>query len=426
MKYQSALLKNLAARGYIQDCTDHDGLDALLTAEKNVPIYIGFDATAASLHVGSLIQIMILKHIQDAGHKPIVLMGGGTTKVGDPSGKDESRQLLDDAKIQSNIAGIKNVFAQYLHFENSFNKVTNHAFMVNNAEWLEKLNYIDFLRDVGRHFSINRMLTMESVKRRVEREQELTFLEFNYMILQAYDFVELQKHYGCRVQIGGSDQWGNIVMGTDLNRRLGALNTCASPSLYGLTTPLLTTSSGAKMGKTASGAVWLDAAMLSPYDYWQFWRNTEDADVIRFLKLFTLLPLDRIDELSTYEGAKINEVKIILANEATALLHGKDAAAEAADTAHKVFAEGGTGGALPEITIEASRMQEGIPFYKLLHEAGLAKSGGEARRLIQGGGARVNDEAIKEPEAKIDSTLAKDGVIKLSAGKKHHALVKIV
>ncbi len=407
-------------RGYLSDCTDTDGLKKLLSEQKNVPIYIGFDCTAPSLHVGSLIQIMILRHIQKSGHKPIVLMGGGTTKVGDPSGKDESRKMLSDADIQNNMDSIKHVFAQFMEFEDEFDANSNNAFMVNNDDWLKDLNYIDFLRDYGPHFSINRMLTMESVKLRLERESHLSFLEFNYMLLQAYDFVELKKNYGCKIQIGGSDQWGNIVNGIELNRRLGG------DEIFGLTTPLITTSSGAKMGKTASGAIWLNPDQCSPYDYWQFWRNTEDADVGRFLRLFTELSLEEIAQLEQAEGAEINKAKIELANAATALAHGKDAAKEAEATAQKVFEQGGIGDDLPTVEISKVELDAGIPVFKLFVTAGLEESGGAVRRLIKGGGAKINDQKIDDAEQVITSTdINSDGIIKLSAGKKRHALVKI-
>jgi tyrosyl-tRNA synthetase len=402
------------SRGYFHQCTDEEGLRALLK-EKPQPLYIGFDCTADSLHVGSLIQIMMLRHWQKLGHKPIVLLGGGTTRVGDPSGKDESRQLLTPAIIAQNKIGIRAIFEQFLTFGDG----PTDAVLVDNAEWLLELNYIEFLRDIGKHFSINRMLTFDSVKLRLEREQSLSFLEFNYMLLQAYDFTELYKRFGCRVQIGGSDQWGNIVNGVELNRRLGG------KELFGLTTPLLTTSSGAKMGKTANGAVWLNADRLSPYDYWQFWRNTEDADVGRFLKLFTELSLDEIAKLEALEGAELNDAKKILATEATALCHGREAALHAEETARKTFEQGGIGDDLPVITLPASDLTQGIPAFALFHQAGLAESGGAARRLIRGGGARVNDAKIEDENQTISTQdFSSDGVIKLSAGKKKHALVK--
>lgn len=409
-------------RGYLHQCTDEDGLSALLSSGNCVPAYIGFDCTAPSLHVGSLVQIMMLRHLQKAGHKPIVLMGGGTTKVGDPSGKDESRKMLTDEQIATNMASIKKVFEQFLTFGDG----PSDAIMVNNDDWLKDINYIEFLRDYGRHFSVNRMIGMESVKQRLERESHLSFLEFNYMVMQAYDFVELNKRHACRLQIGGSDQWGNIVTGTELYRK----TTSSDDVLFGLTSPLITTASGAKMGKTASGAVWLnyDEAnpdySKSPYDYWQFWRNCEDADVGRFLRLFTELPLDEIAQIEALEGAQINDAKIRLANEATALLHGEAAAREAAQTAKKVFEQGGVGDALPEVTLAAAELEAGIAAFKLFVEAGLAKSGKEARQKIRENAARVNDELITDENQLIGSAQMQDEQIKLSVGKKRHALVR--
>jgi len=413
---KSEFLRDILARGFMHQCTDLDALDAAAT-KGVVTAYIGYDCTGPSLHVGHMVSIMMLRRMQQTGHKPIVLMGGGTTKVGDPSGKDEARQLLSDEQIAANMASIRASFENYLTFGDG----PNDAVMVNNDEWLSTLAYIPFLRDFGRHFSVNRMLSMDSVKLRLEREQPLSFLEFNYMILQAYDFVELNKRYGCILQMGGSDQWGNIVNGVDLGRRV------ADAQLYGLTTPLITTASGAKMGKTAAGAVWLNADMRSTWDYWQFWRNTEDADVGRFLRLFTDLPLDEIARLEKLEGAEINEAKKILANEATALCHGQAAAREAAETARKTFEEGTTGDALPVAEIAAARLSEGILLYKAMREAGLAGSNGEARRLIKGGGARVNDTAISDEAHKVTpADLGPDGTVKLSAGKKRHALLRAV
>ncbi|HET6221240.1 MAG TPA: tyrosine--tRNA ligase, partial [Dongiaceae bacterium] len=380
-----------------------------------VTAYIGFDATADSLHVGSLVQIMMLRLLQRTGHRPIVLMGGGTTKVGDPSGKDESRKLLSDADINSNIAGIKRIFAQFLKFGDG----PTDAVMVNNADWLDGLQYIPFLRDYGRHFSVNRMLAFDSVKLRLEREQPLSFLEFNYMILQAYDFLELARRHDCVLQMGGSDQWGNIVNGVELGRRAD------DRALYGLTTPLITTASGAKMGKTATGAVWLNAERLSPYDYWQYFRNTEDADVSRFLRLFTDLPLGEIARLEELQGAEINEAKIALANATTTLAHGADAAAAAAETARRTFVEGDVGEALPTLLTPRDELKRGIPVFELFRRAGLAASNGEARRLIKGGGARLNDQTIEDETRAVtlaDVTAA--GHVKLSAGKKRHALVR--
>ena len=413
---KSDFLRDILARGFMHQCTDLDALDAA-AAKGVVTAYIGYDCTGPSLHVGHMVSIMMLRRMQQTGHKPIVLMGGGTTKVGDPSGKDEARQLLSDEQIAANMASIRASFENYLTFGDG----PNDAVMVNNDDWLSTLAYIPFLRDFGRHFSVNRMLSMDSVKLRLEREQPLSFLEFNYMILQAYDFVELHRRYGCILQMGGSDQWGNIVNGVDLGRRV------ADAQLFGLTTPLITTASGAKMGKTASGAVWLNPDMRSPWDYWQFWRNTEDADVGRFLRLFTDLPLDEVARLERLEGAEINEAKKILANEATALCHGRAAAQEAAETARKTFEEGTTGDALPVTQIAAPRLAEGILLYEAMREAGLAASNGEARRLIKGGGARVNDTAISDEAHKVTSAdLGGDGTVKLSAGKKRHALLRAV
>ena len=421
--HRSEFVRTVVERGYVHQCTDIDALDALCATEA-ATAYIGFDCTAPSLHVGNLVSVMLLRHWQRAGHRPIVLMGGGTTRIGDPSGKDEQRQLLDDAAIAANMAGIRQVFARFLDFAPGQNQGPGKpggAIMVNNADWLDELAYIAFLRDYGRHFSVNRMLSFDSVRLRLEREQPLSFLEFNYMILQAYDFVELARRHGCRLQMGGSDQWGNIVNGVELGRR------AEGSELFGLTTPLLTTSSGAKMGKSVQGAIWLNGGMLSPYDYWQYWRNTEDADVGRFLRLFTDLPLAEIARLEALEGAEINEAKKILANEATALCHGRAAAAEAAETARKTFEEGTAGDALPVTGIAAARLDEGVLLYEVLREAGLAASNGEARRLIKGGGARINDAAIGDEGHKVTSAdLGGDGTIKLSAGKKRHALLRAV
>ncbi|MBY0510351.1 MAG: tyrosine--tRNA ligase [Rhodospirillaceae bacterium] len=410
--YRSELIQTLTSRGFLHQCTNLEALDAKAAAGP-ITGYIGFDATADSLHVGSLVQIMMLRWMQQTGHKPIALMGGGTTKIGDPSGRDESRALLDDATIASNIASIQKVFDRFLTFGDG------GARMVNNADWLDGLQYIPFLREIGKHFTINRMLTMDSVKLRLEREQPLTFLEFNYMILQGYDFVELYKRHGVTLQLGGSDQWGNIVQGVDLGRRI------VEAELFGFTCPLITTSSGAKMGKTAAGAIWLKAERLAPYDYYQFWRNTEDGDVARFLKLFTVLPLDDIARLEKLEGAEINEAKKVLALEATTLLHGADAAQDAAETARKTFEQGGIGGDLPTIDIPAAELKAGIATWKLFHRAGLAASGGEARRLVQGGGARLNDQKCEDENAVVTDAAVVDGVIKLSAGKKRHAIVKV-
>ncbi|MQA66726.1 MAG: tyrosine--tRNA ligase [Alphaproteobacteria bacterium] len=411
---KSEFLNVMTSRGFLQQCTDIGALDALMVRET-VTAYNGFDATADSLHVGHLVPIMVLRWLQRTGHRPIALMGGGTTKVGDPSGKDESRQLLDEAEIARNIAAIQRTFERFLTFGDG----PTDAILTNNADWLDELRYIAFLRDIGRHFTINRMLTFDSVKLRLDREQPLTFLEFNYMILQAYDFVELARRYGCRLQTGGSDQWGNIVSGIDLGRRI------ANVELFGLTCPLITTASGAKMGKTAAGAVWLNAERLSPYQYWQFWRNTEDADVGRFLRLFTELPLDEVERLERLSGSEINEAKKILAFHATMLVHGKDAAADAAETARKTFEEGTLGDDLPSVAVPAAELAAGIPAFELFRRAGLAASNSEARRLIKGGGARVNDAKLDDETTAIGSdAVGAGGVIKLSAGRKRHALVK--
>ena len=414
--YKSEFVKTLVSRGFLHQCTDLDALDAR-AADGTITAYVGYDATADSLHIGHLVSIMMLHWFQKCGHRPIVLMGGGTTKVGDPSGKDETRKLLTNEQIDENIASIRKAFVNFLDFGDG----ASDALMVNNTEWLDKLEYIPFLRDVGRHFTINRMLTFDSVKMRLDREQPLTFLEFNYMILQAYDFVELTRRYDCALQMGGSDQWGNIVNGIDLGRRI------AERELYGLTTPLITTASGAKMGKTADGAVWLSADRFSPYDYWQFWRNTEDADVGRFLKLFTDLPLDEITRLEALEGAEINEAKKILANAATRMLHGADAADDAEKTAEQTFEAGTTAEGLPTTEVPRAELEGGIALFALLARAGLAGSNSEARRLIKGGGARVNDIAVQEETVEVDaSAINDDGVVKLSAGKKRHALIRPV
>ncbi len=419
--YQSSLLNTLQECQYIDNCTDFEGLDALLSENTPVPVYIGFDCTAPSLHVGSLIQIMALKHVQESGHKPIILIGGGTTRVGDPSGKDESRKLLDDDMIQHNMDSLKHVFSHYLEFESVYNAKTSKAFMVNNADWLLSLSYIDFLREYGRHFSINKMLSYESVKSRLEREQHLSFLEFNYMLLQAYDFIELYRRYNCRLQLGGSDQWGNIINGIDLHHKLRGEQT-----LYGLTTPLITTSDGKKMGKTAQGAIWLDESLLSPYDYWQFWRNTTDEDVGRFLRLFTDYSLDEIKQYEELEGSNINQAKIALANATTRLLHGKAAADAAEKTAIETFAEGKASDGLPEYKVLKDSLASGIPVFKLMVDAQLVKSGGEARRLIKGGGARLDDAKITNAEdlMTLEDFSDKD-YVKLSAGKKRHILLKL-
>ncbi|MHC8510023.1 MAG: tyrosine--tRNA ligase [Rhodospirillales bacterium] len=403
-------------RGFVHQCTDESALAEKLR-EGPLPAYIGYDCTAPSLHVGSLLSIMLLRWYQKCGHKPVVLMGGGTTKVGDPSGKDQSRQLLSNKEISSNKKNIGRIFEKFLAFGNG----PTDAVMVDNADWLDTLSYIPFLRDVGRHFSVNAMLARDSVKTRLEREQNLSFLEFNYMVLQAYDFLELSRKHGCAVQMGGSDQWGNIVSGVELIRRIDRREA------FGLTTPLMTTSSGAKMGKTAEGAVWLNAEMLSPYDYWQFWRNTEDADVGRFLRLFTELPLDEIARLEVLGGAEINEAKKILATHATAMAHGEAAAELAGATARTTFEDGALGADLPVIDVPAAELEAGIAAVELLRRAGLAQSNAEARRLIRGGGARLNDAKIEdEQRAVTKADTNAEGVIKLSSGKKKHVLVKAV
>ncbi|SPF76566.1 Tyrosine--tRNA ligase [Aliiroseovarius pelagivivens] len=409
---KSDFMRVMIERGFLADCTDYQGLDEALV-EGVLPAYIGFDATAKSLHVGSLIQIMMLRWLQKTGHQPITLMGGGTTKVGDPSFRADERPLLTPDQIDDNIAGIKKVFASYIDYDSDG---PNKALMLNNAEWLDDLNYLDFLRDIGRHFSVNRMLSFESVKSRLDREQSLSFLEFNYMILQAYDFLELNRRYGCLLQMGGSDQWGNIVNGIDLTRRV------LDNQIFGLTSPLLTTSDGKKMGKSLNGAIWLNADMLSPYEFWQFWRNTTDADVGRFLKLYTELPIEECDRLGALEGQAINDAKIVLANEVTTLAHGAEAAAAAEATAREVFEKGGTGDDLPTVTLSAADLGDGISIIQLFVKAGLVKSGKEAKRLIAENGAKVNDEALTETGRMISAgELAEP--MKLSAGKKRHALV---
>ncbi len=413
-EFKSDFLRTLKERGFIHQISDESGLDALL-AKETVTAYIGYDPTASSLHVGHLTQIMMLHWFQATGHRPISLMGGGTGMVGDPSFKDEARKLMTVDTIEENIASIKSCFANYLDYD----KAGNPALMINNAEWLRSLNYLEFLRDVGRHFSVNRMLSFDSVKTRLDREHSLSFLEFNYMILQAYDFVELAKRYDCRLQMGGSDQWGNIINGIDLGHRMG------TEQLYALTSPLLTTSSGAKMGKSASGAVWLNADLLPVYDFWQYWRNTEDADVPRFLKLFTTLPMDEIARLSAIAGSELNEVKKILATEVTAILHGRSAAEQAAETARKTFEEGALADNLPSIDVPATELEAGIGLLALIVKAGLAASNGEARRHVQGGAVRINDAAISDERKVIGSSeVTGDGVIKLSLGKKKHILVR--
>jgi tyrosyl-tRNA synthetase len=412
--FKSDFLNVLSSRGFIQQISEPDALDAL-ACEKEITAYIGFDCTAPSLHVGNLVSIMLLYWLQQTGHRPIALMGGGTTRVGDPSGKDESRRLLTEEMIAKNLAGIREVFGKFLSFGDG------KAVMANNADWLNDLNYVDFLRDVGRHFSVNRMLAFDSVKLRLERQQELSFLEFNYMILQAYDFVELHKRHDCVLQMGGSDQWGNIVNGIDLGRRI------ANARLFALTSPLITTASGAKMGKTAAGAVWLSADFVSPYDYWQYWRNSDDGDVARFLKLFTVLPLDEVARLAALGGADINEAKKVLATEATALLHGRAAAEEAAATARKTFEEGALAETLPTVEIARRDLDAGFGVLTAFHKAGLVASNSEARRQIKAGGLKVNDATVTDEKMVLTpKDLSPEGVIKLSAGKKRHVLIKPV
>ncbi|MBN8534775.1 MAG: tyrosine--tRNA ligase [Rhizobiales bacterium] len=413
---KSDFLATLIERGYVHQASDLAGLDAL-AAKGGVVAYVGYDCTAPSLHIGSLISIMMLAWLQRTGNKPIALMGGGTTRVGDPSGKDETRRILSIEDIEANKNGIQRVFSNLINFGNG----TIDARMVDNAEWLAPLNYIEFLRDVGKHFSVNRMLAMDSAKLRLEREQELSFIEFNYMLLQSYDFVELARRYGCNLQMGGSDQWGNIVSGIDLGRRMG------THQLYALTCPLLTTASGAKMGKTASGAVWLNEDLLSAYEYWQYWRNTEDADVSRFLKLFTFLPMGEIVRLSALGGAEINEAKKVLATEATALVRGRAAAEAAADTARRAFELGETASSLPTVEIAAGEVDAGLGLLNAFLKAGLVSGTGEARRQIEGGGLKVNDNAVSDPRATLSrSDFNSDGAVKLSLGKKKHVLLKLV
>jgi tyrosyl-tRNA synthetase len=414
--FKSDFMRIVHERGMVHQCSDAARLDELLASGIRTA-YIGFDCTADSLHVGHLTQIMLLRWWQKTGHKPIALMGGGTTKVGDPSGRDETRQLLTPEQIDANMASIKKSFANYL----TFGSGPTDAVMANNAEWLDTLLYIPLLRDVGRHFSVNRMLTMDSVKLRLERDQPLTFLEFNYMILQSYDFVELHKRYKCVLQMGGSDQWGNIIMGADLGRRM------EGGELFALTSPLLATASGAKMGKTAGGAVWLNPDRLSPYDFWQYWRNAEDDDVGRFLKTFTDMPLDEVARLEALKGQEINEAKKILATEITTLAHGKKAAEEAAETARRTFEEGARADTLPTVTIPRARLANGVAAFELLHEAGLAESRNEARKLIKGGGGRLNDKPIAGDSVTVgEADLDSSGTLKLSAGRKRHVLVRAV
>ncbi len=410
---KSDFIATMIERGFLADCTDYQGLDEALISGVQTA-YIGYDATAQSLHVGHLMNIMVLRWLQKTGHKPITLMGGGTTKVGDPSFRSDERPLLGPEQIDANIAGMKQVFAKYLSYDDS----ATGALMLNNAEWLDSLNYLDFLRDIGRHFSVNRMLSFESVKSRLDREQSLSFLEFNYMILQAYDFLELNRRYDCVLQMGGSDQWGNIVNGIDLTRRV------LDHEIYGLTTPLLTTSDGRKMGKSQGGAIWLNGDMLSSYEFWQFWRNTTDADVGRFLKIFTELPVDECDRLAALQGSEINQAKIRLANEVTTLLHGAEAAATAEATAREVFEKGGVGGDLPTLTLSADELGDGMSIVQIIVKSGLAKSGKEAKRLIAENGAKLDDAPLTDAGLMIDAG-ALSSPIKLSAGKKRHALVQL-
>jgi tyrosyl-tRNA synthetase len=414
--FSSSFMKTMNDRGFIHQVTDAAELDGTMN-KKAITAYIGFDCTADSLHVGSLVQIMMLRHLQKSGHKPIVLMGGGTTKVGDPSGKDDMRQLLSDEDIERNKNGIRQIFEKYLTFGDG----PSDAVMCDNDEWLSGLQYIPFLRKYGRHFSVNRMLSFDSVKLRLEREQPLSFLEFNYMILQAYDFLELRRRYGCALQMGGSDQWGNIVNGVELARRVD------QQTIYGLTTPLVTTASGAKMGKTAQGAIWLNADRLSAYDFWQFWRNTDDGDVGKFLRLFTELPLEEIQRLESLKGSALNDAKKILADEATKLCHGEAAALEAAETARKTFEEGAIGEALPSVDVARAELDDGLWVVEALRTAGLVASNGEARRLIKNSGARVNDAVVSDADLRLGAgDIGADGVIKLSSGRKRHALLRAV
>jgi len=412
--FKSDFLNVLRQRGFIHQCSDFEGLDAL-AAKGQATAYVGYDCTAPSLHIGNYLTMMLLYWLQQSGNKPITLMGGGTTMVGDPSGKDESRALRSLEEIEANKASIRGVFAKVLHYGSG----ANDALMLDNAEWLTKLNWIEMLRDIGRHFSVNRMLTMDSVRLRLEREQEMSFIEFNYMVCQAYDFVELSRRAGCRLQMGGSDQWGNIVNGVDLGRRMG------TPQLFALTTPLLTTASGDKMGKTAKGAVWLNADQFSPYDFWQYWRNTEDADVAKFLKLFTILPMSEIGKLEALRGSEINEAKKVLATEATALLHGRDAADAASETARQTFEQGVIDENLPTVEISRAELEAGAGVLALFVKAGLVASNGEARRQIKGGGLRVNDAAVTDEKLMLKlADLTPEGVVKLSLGKKRHVLLK--
>src|SRR5438552_7147781 len=412
--FKSDFLNILQERGFIHQCSDFEGLDAL-AAKGQATAYVGYDCTAPSLHIGNYLTMMMLYWLQQSGNRPITLMGGGTTMVGDPSGKDESRALRTVEEIEANKTSIRGVFAKVLRYGSG----PSDAIMLDNAEWLTKLNWIEMLRDIGRHFSVNRMLTMDSVRIRLEREQEMSFIEYNYMVAQAYDFVELARRTGCRLQMGGSDQWGNIVNGVDLGRRMG------TTQLFALTTPLLATASGAKMGKTAQGAVWLNADQFSPYDFWQYWRNVEDADVVKFLKLFTILPLDEIARLAALQGGEINEAKKVLATEATALLHGRDAANSASETARQTFEEGSIAESLPTVEIPRGELEAGVGVLAMFVRAGLVASNGEARRQIKGGGLRVNDVVVTDEKMILTiADLTPEGVIKLSMGKKKHVLLR--
>jgi tyrosyl-tRNA synthetase len=412
--FKSDFLHTLASRGFIHQVSEPQALDQLATAGR-ITAYVGYDCTAPSLHVGHLLTIMMLHWLQQTGHRPIALMGGGTTRVGDPSGKDESRRILTEETINENLSRIKTIFSRFL----TFGEGPGDAIMANNADWLNTLNYIDFLRDVGRHFSVNRMLAFDSVKLRLDRQQELSFLEFNYMILQAYDFVELKERHNCVLQMGGSDQWGNIVNGIDLGRRM------LNAQLFALTSPLITTSSGAKMGKTAAGAVWLAPDLMSPYDYWQYWRNTEDVDVPRFLKLFTVLPLDEVERLAALKGQELNEAKKVLATEATTLVHGRAAAEEAAETARRTFEEGAVAETLPTIEVPRAEFEQGVGVLNAFVRAGLVTSTSEARRQIQSGGLRVNDAAVSDERMTLNAGhLSGEGVVKLSRGRKRHVLLR--
>ena len=417
-KFLSPFMQEISERGFIHQCTDPEGLDKLIVKNKSISAYIGFDCTASSLHVGSLLPIMILKIFQRHGHKPIIVLGGGTTKIGDPSGKDTVRKLLSDNEIKKNASALKKIFQRFL----SFGKTKNGAIIVDNSIWLEKLKYIPFLRDFGRHFSVNRMLTFDSIKTRLDREQPLSFLEFNYMILQSYDFLQLAKKYSCSLQMGGSDQWGNIVSGVELSRR------ALGKTLYGLTSPLITTSKGTKMGKTEEGAIWLDDKLTSPYEYWQFWRNSHDDDVNTFLKLFTDLPVEKISSLGKLKGSEIDETKKILAFEATRLCHGKKNAEEALKTAKNTFEKGGSGSMLPTESVAQKQLEKGIPAFQLFgsQDLNLCQSMGESRRLIRGKGAKINGNIVTDEMQMITiDDLDSDGVIKLSAGKKRHAIIKV-